>query len=43
MEYPVHIQQPHIDNVVKYFRGEGANPCSLQDALVTMQVMDRAV
>ena len=42
-EYPVNIQQPHINNVVKYFRGEGTNPCSLQDALVTMQVMDKAV
>ena len=43
MEYPVNIQQPHIDNVVKYFRGEGANPCSLDEALVTMKIMDRAV
>jgi len=43
LEYPTNIQQPHINNVVKFFRGEGANPCSLQDALVTMQVMDKAV
>ena len=43
MEYPVNIQQPHINNVVKFFRGEGANPCTLEDALVTMQVMDKAV
>lgn len=43
MEYPLNIQQPHINNVVRFFRGEGANPCSLQDALVTMQVMDKAV
>jgi hypothetical protein len=25
-EYPVNIQQPHIENVVKFFRGEGENP-----------------
>ena len=42
MEYPVNIQQPHINNVVKFFRGEGANPCSLGEALVTMNVMDKA-
>jgi 1,5-anhydro-D-fructose reductase (1,5-anhydro-D-mannitol-forming) len=43
LEYPINIQQPHIDNVVKFFRGEGANPCTLEDALVTMWVMDKAV
>jgi len=43
LEYPVNIQQPHINNVVKFFRGEGVNPCTLEDALVTMQVMDKAV
>ena len=43
LEYPINIQQPHIDNVVKFFRGEGANPCTLEDALVTMRVMDKAV
>lgn len=41
-EYPVNIQQPHINNVVKFFRGEGSNPCSLEEALVTMKVMDKA-
>ena len=43
MDYPVTIQQPHIDQVVKYFRGENVNPCTLQEALVTMQVMDKAL
>ena len=43
LEYPINIQQPHINNVVKFFRGEGANPCTLEDALVTMQVMDKAI
>ena len=41
-EYPVNIQQPHINNVVKFFRGDGSNPCSLEEALVTMKVMDKA-
>ena len=40
-ENPVHIQQPHIESVVQYFRGEAENPCSLAEALVTMKVMDR--
>jgi predicted dehydrogenase len=43
LEYPINIQQPHINNVVKFFRGEGANPCTLEEALVTMRVMDKAV
>jgi predicted dehydrogenase len=42
MEYPVNIQQPHINNVVKFFRAEGSNPCSLAESLVTMNVMDKA-
>jgi len=43
LEYPVNIQQPHIHHVVKYFRGETVNPCTLQEALVTMQILDKAV
>ena len=42
-EYPVNIQQPHINNVVKFFRGEGPNPCPLEEALVTMKILDKAV
>ena len=38
---PENIQQPMIDEVVRFFRGEGPNPCSLDDALVTMRMMDR--
>jgi predicted dehydrogenase len=41
-EYPVSIQQPHINNVVKHFRGEGVNPCTLEEALVTMKIMEKA-
>lgn len=43
LEYPVNIQQPHINDVVKFFKGEGTNPCTLEDSLVTMQVMDKAI
>ena len=39
-DYPVNIQQPMIDSVVKYFRGEGPNPCSLEEASVVMSMMD---
>jgi 1,5-anhydro-D-fructose reductase (1,5-anhydro-D-mannitol-forming) len=41
LDYPVNIQQPMIDAVTKFFRGEGPNPCSLEDALVTMKMMDK--
>jgi predicted dehydrogenase len=43
LAYPANIQQPHINNVVKFLRGEAANPCTLEEALVTMRVMDKAV
>ncbi|HET9486869.1 MAG TPA: Gfo/Idh/MocA family oxidoreductase [Chryseosolibacter sp.] len=43
LDYPENIQQPMIDEVVKFFRGEGPNPCSLEDALVTMRIMDSTV
>lgn len=41
-EFPVNVQHPHIENVVRYFRGEEENPCSLQDALVIMNILDKA-
>jgi 1,5-anhydro-D-fructose reductase (1,5-anhydro-D-mannitol-forming) len=41
MDYPVNIQQPMIEAVTKYFREEGPNPCSLQEALVIMKMMGR--
>lgn len=40
---PVNIQHPMINSVVKYFRGTGENPCSLEDALVTMKMIDSTV
>ncbi len=42
-DYPENIQQPMIDEVVRFFRGQGPNPCSLEDALVTMRVIDQSV
>ncbi|MFC1224072.1 Gfo/Idh/MocA family protein [Pedobacter sp. BG31] len=35
-----HVQQPMIEKVVDYFSGKGQNPCSGEDALVTMELMD---
>lgn len=40
LEFPHHIQHPMINEVVRYFRGERDNPCSLQDAWVTLRVME---
>ncbi|GGI24501.1 Gfo/Idh/MocA family protein [Pedobacter mendelii] len=35
-----HVQQPMIEQVVNYFLGKGTNPCSGEDALITMKIMD---
>lgn len=35
-----HVQQPMIEKVVNYFLGKGPNPCSGEDALITMKLMD---
>lgn len=40
LDYPENIQQPMIEEVVAFFRNEGRNPCLLDEALVTMQMMD---
>jgi predicted dehydrogenase len=37
---PIHIQQPMIEQTINYFRGLGNNPCSLEDALVSMKMID---
>lgn len=39
----VNIQFDMIEKVVSYFRGEGENPCSMADALVSMEMMDSTV
>lgn len=43
MDYPVNIQEPMIESVTKFFKGEGPNPCSLEEALVIMQMIDKTV
>ena len=35
-----HVEQPMFEQVVAYFRGEGENPCSAEEALKTMKLMD---
>jgi predicted dehydrogenase len=39
-EHPQHIQQPHITNMVAYFNGTQPNPCSIEEAIVLMDMMD---
>ena len=38
--FPKFIQQPMIEEVVNYFRGKGKNPCSLNEALVSLNMME---
>ena len=38
-----HIQQPMIDKVVQYFLGRGENPCSANDAIQSMEIMEKFV
>jgi len=39
-EHPEHIQQPMIERVTAYFKGEGPNPCTAEEAVAVMQVME---
>jgi len=39
-EMPKHIQQPMIEHVVNFFQNESPNPCSIDDALLSMEMMD---
>lgn len=36
-----HVQQPMIENVVKYFLDEGPNPCSGQEGVEMMKLIDQ--
>jgi predicted dehydrogenase len=36
-----HVQQPMIEKVVSYFLDEGANPCSGDEGVVVMDLIDR--
>jgi predicted dehydrogenase len=40
VEPPMHIQQPMIEQVVRYFRGEGPNPCPATEAIAMLRVME---
>jgi predicted dehydrogenase len=42
-EPPLHNQQAMIELIVPYFLGRGDNPCSAQDAIQSMQVMESFV
>jgi predicted dehydrogenase len=35
-----HVQQPMIAKVVNYLNGEGGNPCSIDEAIELMKIMD---
>ncbi len=39
--HPENIQLPMIDKVVKYFRGEGENPCTGEAGLKVMEIIDK--
>jgi predicted dehydrogenase len=36
-----HVQQPMIEKVTNYFLGKGPNPCSAEQAILSMELMDR--
>jgi predicted dehydrogenase len=42
-EAPLHNQQNHIQAVVNYFLDKGDNPCSAEEAIQSMQVMEAFV
>jgi hypothetical protein len=42
-EAPKHNQQNFIEKIVGYFNGIGENPCSADDALQSMRVMEAFV
>lgn len=40
-ENPVHVQQPLIEETVKYFLGKAKNPCTVKDGVDVMKILDR--
>jgi predicted dehydrogenase len=40
-EHPQHIQQPMIEQIVNYFSGHGSNPCSADQAIESMILMEK--
>ena len=41
--HPTHIQQPMIEKVVNYFIGNDPNPCSLNEAYHSLQIMEEFI
>lgn len=39
-KHPQHIQQPMIEKIVAYFKNEGPNPCSIDEAVILMDIID---
>ena len=39
-DHPQHIDQPMIDKTVAYFNGNHFNPCTIEEAIVVMDMMD---
>jgi predicted dehydrogenase len=39
-QHPEHIQEPMIQKVVNYFLGKEENPCSAQEALKSLRIME---
>lgn len=39
-EQEAHVQQPMIEKVVEYFSGQGNNPCTGDEGVVVMQMID---
>lgn len=35
-----HVQQPMIESVTNYFMGRGSNPCSANEAILSMELLD---
>ena len=40
--FPKHIQQPMIEEVVNYFQGKRENPCSLEESLISLEMIAAA-
>jgi len=38
--HPLHIEQPMITDVVNYFNDQLPNPCSIQEAVILMDIID---
>jgi len=37
---PIHVQQPMIEQTVRYFLGQDVNPCSIKNGVCVMKILD---